>query len=54
MDDVVPFASLAHAGEALKLHGVPVETHARPFLGHSIDMDGIRIAGEFLRSAVQQ
>jgi phospholipase/carboxylesterase len=47
-DDVVPFTSLAHAEQALKAHGVPVETHARSFLGHSIDMEGIRTAGEFL------
>jgi phospholipase/carboxylesterase len=49
MDDVVPFASLKAASDALKTHGVPVETHARPFLGHSIDMDGMRIAAEFLK-----
>jgi phospholipase/carboxylesterase len=53
MDDVVPFASLKAAGEALKAHGVPVETHARPFLGHSIDMDGIKIAAEFLKKHVR-
>ena len=48
-DDVVPFASLARAEAALKTHGVPIQAHERPFLGHSIDMDGIRIAGEFLK-----
>lgn len=47
-DDMVPYASLAHAENALKAHGVSVEAHTRMFLGHSIDMDGIRLAGEFL------
>lgn len=48
-DDVVPFASMGNAAQALKAHGVNAETHTRAFLGHSIDMDGIRIAGEFLK-----
>lgn len=47
-DDVVPFKSLGMAVDALKAHGVSVEAHPRPHLGHSIDMEGIRIAGEFL------
>jgi len=51
-DDVVPFASMPRAAEELKTHGVPVEAHARPFLGHSIDMEGIKTAGEFLRKRV--
>lgn len=50
MDDVVPFASLKHATDALKSHGVSVESHARPFLGHSMDMEGIKVAGEFLKA----
>jgi len=52
-DDVVPFAALKHAGESLKLHGMDLETHARPFLGHSIDMDGIKAANAFLRKHVK-
>lgn len=48
-DDVVPFAALAHAAESLKAHGVPVKDHPRPFLGHSIDMEGMEIAAEFLK-----
>ncbi len=52
-DDVVPFPSLKHAAEALKSHGVPGESHPRPFLGHSIDMEGIKIAGEFLGKALK-
>lgn len=48
-DDVVPYVSLARAVEGLKAHGVPVESHSRPFIGHSIDMEGIRVAAEFLQ-----
>ncbi|MEZ5690459.1 MAG: alpha/beta fold hydrolase [Rickettsiales bacterium] len=48
-DDVVPYSSLAHATQTLKEHGCGVQSHTRPFLGHSIDMEGIVIAAEFLR-----
>jgi phospholipase/carboxylesterase len=36
-DPVVPFASLATGAAALRAAGVPVETLARPGLGHGID-----------------
>ena len=49
MDEVVPYASLAHATAALKQHGCSVEPHTRPFLGHSIDMEGMAIVAEFLK-----
>lgn len=49
MDDVVPYRSLAAASEALAAHGVKAETHTRPLLGHSIDMEGLEIAGAFLQ-----
>ncbi len=52
-DDVVPFAAQKHAVESLKAQGVDVEVHARPFLGHSIDMDGIRAANAFLKKHVK-
>lgn len=48
MDDVVPYASMQLAERVLKQYGVEVSAHTREFLGHSIDMDGIRIAAEFL------
>lgn len=48
-DDVVPFAAMSHAMSTLKAHVVPVEAHRRPFLGHSIDMEGAQIAGAFLK-----
>lgn len=48
MDDVVPFASMGIAEAALKAAGVSVETHARPYLPHSIDNEGLSIAARFL------
>jgi phospholipase/carboxylesterase len=48
-DDTVPFRSLEMAVEGLKEHGVSVESHTRPFLGHSIDMEGLQKAAEFLK-----
>jgi phospholipase/carboxylesterase len=48
-DEVVPFGALAHAEDALKLHGIDVSAHARPDLGHSIDPEGIGIAKGFLK-----
>jgi len=49
MDDVVPYASMAHATNILKANGLSVEAHSRPHLGHSIDMEGMAIAAEFLK-----
>jgi phospholipase/carboxylesterase len=48
MDDVVPYASMERAANALAQHGVKAETHTRPYLGHSIDMDGMKAATTFL------
>ncbi|MBI1777385.1 MAG: prolyl oligopeptidase family serine peptidase [Proteobacteria bacterium] len=50
-DEVVPFESLAHAAASLKAAGVPVETLARPRLGHSIDEAGLKRGGERLVAA---
>jgi phospholipase/carboxylesterase len=49
-DDVVPYASLAHATEILEENGCNVEVHTRPLVGHSIDMEGAAIAAEFLKN----
>jgi phospholipase/carboxylesterase len=51
MDDVVPYASLKQAGDALSQAGIAVETHTRPGLGHSIDLEGIQTATHFLKKA---
>ncbi|MEK6747568.1 MAG: alpha/beta fold hydrolase [Rickettsiales bacterium] len=50
MDDVVPYASMAHATNVLKANGLSVEAHSRPHLGHSIDKEGMAIAAEFLKN----
>lgn len=51
-DDVVPFAAMTHAEQVLGSHNVSLETHARPFVGHSIDMDGLKAANSFLKKHV--
>jgi len=48
-DMVVPFGAMALADAILKKEGVPVETFARPNLGHSIDPQGMGIAMAFLK-----
>lgn len=49
MDDVVPFDAMAAAEATLKALNVPVETHPRPGLPHSIDGEGIDICRKFLQ-----
>lgn len=48
-DMVVPFSAMTHAYNTLTSASVSVETHARPLLAHTIDMEGIDIAKAFLR-----
>lgn len=50
LDDVVPYTSLNAAESVLRAHGLTVETHTRPGIGHSIDMPGIEIAAKFLKA----
>jgi len=47
-DEVVPFPCMAAAEAALKAVEVPVKAVARRGLGHSIDDQGVTLAGEFL------
>lgn len=49
LDEVVPFAALAHAKAHLDKAGIAAETHARPNLGHSIDGEGLEEAVRFMR-----
>ena len=49
IDDVVPYSSLKHAADHLAGVDIAAETHTRAALGHSIDLEGIKIAGEFLK-----
>lgn len=52
-DDVVPYASLKMATDALTRAGITPDTHTRPNVGHSIDLEGIRIAARFLQGHFQ-
>jgi phospholipase/carboxylesterase len=53
-DQVVPFASLAAAAEALRAAGVPVVTERRPGLPHGIDERGMALAEQALKAAFAQ
>ena len=48
-DTIVPFDALAYSEANLSINDVPVEAHARPGLGHSIDESGIATAITFLQ-----
>lgn len=48
-DPVVPFNLHGPTAAALEAHGVPVEAHTRPGLGHSIDEQGLTLGLAFLR-----
>ncbi len=50
-DPVVPVQALGHAAAALAAHGVAVEHHLRPGLGHGIDGPGLVLAARFLARA---
>ncbi len=52
-DAVVPFASHESARTALEASAVPVTSIARPKLGHTIDDEGVTLAGEFLCNALK-
>jgi phospholipase/carboxylesterase len=51
-DPLVPYASLAAAEAALKDAGVPVETATCAGVGHSIDENGLRRGGSFLKEVL--
>jgi phospholipase/carboxylesterase len=51
-DPLVPFDSLAAAETALKGSGVAVETLACVGVGHSIDPEGLKRGGDFLREVL--
>ncbi len=53
-DPLVPYASLAAAETALTGAGVPVETLSCPGIGHSIDEEGLRRGGQFLRDVLAE
>ena len=51
-DPLVPYTSLAEAEAALKAADVPVETVTSVGIGHSIDNEGLRRAGLFLKNVL--
>jgi len=51
-DPVVPYSSLAAAEAALKEVGVPVQTVTSVGIGHSIDEQGLRHGGQFLKDVL--
>jgi phospholipase/carboxylesterase len=51
-DPLVPYSSLAAAEATLKAAGVPVETVTSVGIGHSIDDQGLRRGGQFLKKVL--
>jgi phospholipase/carboxylesterase len=51
-DPLVPYSSLAAAETTLKAAGVPVETVTSVGIGHSIDDQGLRRGGQFLKDVL--
>ena len=51
-DPLVPYSSLAAAEATLKAAGVPVETVTSVGIGHSIDDQGLRRGGQFLKNVL--
>jgi phospholipase/carboxylesterase len=51
-DPLVPYSSLAAAETTLKAAGVPVETVTSIGIGHSIDDQGLRRGGQFLKDVL--
>jgi phospholipase/carboxylesterase len=51
-DPLVPYSSLAAAETTLKAAGVPVETVTSVGIGHSIDDQGLRQGGQFLKKVL--
>jgi phospholipase/carboxylesterase len=50
-DEVIPVQAIHHARIALAAAGVPVQWQIRPGLGHGIDPEGLKVAGQFLRAS---
>ena len=49
-DPLIPYSALAEAESALRDAGVPVEAVTCPGIGHSIDEQGLRRGGLFLKN----
>lgn len=53
-DEVVPFGAMALAEKALSALDFPIETIARPGLGHGIDEVGLSAAANFLKTVLPE
>lgn len=53
-DMVVPYPLMAQSSQQLQQLGMSVKTHTCPGLGHSINLDGISLGGQFLKQAFSQ
>lgn len=53
-DDVLPFDHFLEAEKILKQEQIPFDSHPLDHLGHSIDLRGIKIAKEFLKTTIKQ
>ena len=53
-DMVVPYPLMAQSSQQLQQLGFSVKTHTCPGLGHSIDLDGISLGGQFLKHVFSQ
>ena len=53
-DPMVPIAAFHQAEAGLTELGFQVATHVSPGLGHSIDLDGLRLGGAFLTQVLGQ
>jgi phospholipase/carboxylesterase len=51
-DSVVPYSALLHAEPALKNYGISVKSHTCHGLDHSINEEGIKLGGEFLKQVL--
>ncbi len=51
-DDVIPIEAMHMTRDVLGRHSFCVEWHESPGVGHGIDGDGLRLGGQFLRSAL--
>lgn len=51
-DPMVPVTAFHHAGAALQRLGFQVDGHVSPGLGHSIDLDGLQLGGNFLHKVL--
>lgn len=51
-DPMIPLAAFHKSEETLKRLGFEVSTHVSPGLGHSIDLEGLRLGEAFLRKAL--